>query len=175
MIRRNHIDNANKASRETIRSRPHYNAYSTNTNPPSAERSENRMRLTSTNKKYQQYKEEREAKTMPFQHQAEANENESRPPLADLPLNRESRPDSHLRREYAYDPEDTLKIDYNSISLKTNEHRRTAHIAHQSHSNVNFNRIITPSPSPKESFPNISAGFMPLFEETTVAMKQREL
>jgi hypothetical protein len=133
------------------------------------------MRLTSNNKKYHQYKEERDTKTRPFQHQAEMSDREERPALADLPLNKESRPDNQLRREYAYDPEDTLKIDYNSISLKTNEQRRTAHIANQSQpNNLNIDRLTAPSPSGKASpFPKATAGFMPLFEETTVAMKRR--
>jgi hypothetical protein len=72
MIRRNHIDNGSKVTRETIRSRPQFNAYPLNTHSPSTDLSENRMRLTSNHKKYYQYKEEREereARTRPFQQQ----------------------------------------------------------------------------------------------------------
>ena len=52
-------------------------------------------------------------------------------PLAEVRQNNDGRRENQLRREYAYDLEDTLKIDYNSISLKTQqEPKRVAKIAH---------------------------------------------
>ena len=42
-------------------------------------------------------------------------------PLAEQTQNTDWRGENQLRRDYAYDLEDTLKIDYNSISLKTQQ------------------------------------------------------
>jgi hypothetical protein len=69
MIRRNHIDNGCKLEREGLRSRPRQ---AIELPPPSRypkrlspELADENVRLTSNNKKYFQYKEERESKAKP--------------------------------------------------------------------------------------------------------------
>jgi hypothetical protein len=119
-------------------------------------------------------------------------------PLAEQTQNTDWRGENQLRRDYAYDLEDTLKIDYNSISLKTQpEAKRTAQIAHfkqegseyanprQEYNSYKPSLDRTPPLSPSKNRPAFQAsqdprsatskGFVPLFEETSLALKRREL
>jgi hypothetical protein len=201
MIRRNHIDNGCKVDRDGFRNRPRQPIEIPSSNRPqrlSPELvSDENRRITSNNKKYYQYKEERESKSKPVQEFRE--ESKPIPPLFELQQNSDLRSEHGLKREYTYDLEDTLKIDYNSISLKTHhqqEQKRQPQISHKAdnvitnirqgslHTNLynpSLDRTATPATSsPSKNRPAFQSShkerytktFTPLFEETSFALKK---